>query len=151
MPDDAASPTPRPARLGIDELQALISEGVPLAGHLDCRVVALDYGSATLRLPWSPLIVRPGGTIGGPAMMTLVDVAIWGAVLSMIGPVALAVTTDLTFHFLRKPPSGTLEAEARTLQLGRRLAVAECTIRGLDDPRPLLHAVGTYALPEAAG
>ena len=84
-------------------------------------------------------------------MMTLADVAIWAAILSMVGPMALAVTTDLTFHFLRKPPPGDLHADARTLQLGRRLAIADCTITGADDTHPVAHAVGTYALPEGAG
>jgi uncharacterized protein (TIGR00369 family) len=139
----------RHAMLGTGELQALIAE-VPLAAYLGCRVETLDHGSATLRLPYRTELLRPGGTIGGPAMMTLADVAIWGAVLSMIGPMALAVTTDLTFHFLRKPAPGDLLAHARTLQLGRRLAIADCTITGATDPRTLAHAVGTYALPEQA-
>ena len=138
----------RHAKLTTAELQALVTDGVPLAGYLGCRVVELDYGTATLCLPHRDDLLRPGGTIGGPAMMTLADVAIWGAVLSMIGHVALAVTTDLTFHFLKKPPPGDLEARARTLQLGRRLAIADCTITVSGDPRPLAHAVGTYALPE---
>lgn len=138
----------RHAKLTTAELQALITDGVPLAGQLGCRVLELDYGTATLGLPWRQELLRPGGTIGGPAMMTLADVAIWGAVLSMIGPMPLAVTTDLTFHFLKKPPPGDLLARARTLQLGRRLAIADCTITAADDPRPLTHAVGTYALPE---
>jgi uncharacterized protein (TIGR00369 family) len=141
----------RVAKLTTAELQGLVSDGVPLAAYLGCRVEALDYGTARLCLPFRPELLRPGGTIGGPAMMTLADVTIWGAVLSMIGPVALAVTTDLTFHFLQKPPPGDLLATARTLQLGRRLAVADCTITGGVDDRPLAHAVGTYALPEGAG
>jgi len=138
----------RHAKLTTAELQDLVTEGVPLAGYLGCRVLALDYGTATLCLPHRDDLLRPGGTVGGPAMMTLADVAIWGAILSMIGPVALAVTTDLTFHFLKKPPPGDLAAHARTLQLGRRLAIADCTITASHDPRPLAHAVGTYALPE---
>lgn len=145
----------RTAQLSRAELQGLVTDGVPLAAYLHCRVEALDHGRAVLRLPFRPELLRPGGTIGGPAMMTLADVTIWGAVLSMIGPVALAVTTDLTFHFLRKPPPGDLIATARILQLGRRLAIADCTItaaaNGDRDDRPLAHAVGTYALPEASG
>ena len=132
-------------------MQGLITEGVPLAAHIGCRVEALEHGQAILRLPFGPALLRPGGTISGPAMMTLVDVAIWAAVLSRLGPVALAVTTDLTFHFLRKPPPVELVATAGLLQLGRRLAVAECTITAAEgDGRALAHAVGTYALPEAA-
>jgi uncharacterized protein (TIGR00369 family) len=150
MPDDSPKPSPheRHAKLEVAEMQALVSDGVPLAAYLGCRVRSLGYGAATLRLPFRPELLRPGGTISGPAMMTLADVAIWSAVLSMLGPVALAVTTDLTFHFLKKPPPGDLWAHARTLQLGRRLAIAECTITATEDPRPLAHAVGTYALPE---
>ncbi len=145
-------PHARTAKLSVAEMQALVTEGVPLAGHLGCRVERLDHGLAVLRLPFRPELLRPGGTIGGPAMMTLADVAIWAAVLSMLGPVALAVTTDITFHFLRKPPPGDLLATARVLQLGRRLAIADCSITARNgDDRPLAHAVGTYALPEAAG
>ncbi len=143
-------PHTRTAKLGIDELQGLITDGVPLAAYLNCRVEELDYGVAVIRLPFRPELLRPGGTISGPAMMTLADVTSWAAVLSMLGPIALAVTTDLTFHFLRKPPPGDLVATARTLQLGRRLAVADCTINAIVDPHPLAHAVGTYALPENA-
>ena len=125
--------------------------GRRLAAYLGCRVEALDHGHAVIRLPFRPELLRPGGTISGPAMMTLADVTIWGAVLSMIGPVALAVTTDLTFHFLRKPAPGDLLATASMLQLGRRLAIGQCTIAGTHDDRPVAHAVGTYALPEAGG
>ena len=150
MPDDDLKPMPRERRAKLDpaDLQALVTDGVPLAAYLGCRVESLDYGTATLRLPYRPELLRPGGTISGPAIMTLADVAIWGAVLSMIGSVALAVTTDLTFHFLRKPPPGDLVATARTLQLGRRLAIADCTVTAATgDHDTLAHAVGTYALP----
>jgi uncharacterized protein (TIGR00369 family) len=144
-------PHARTARLSVEAMQGLITEGVPLAALLGCRVETLDHGQAVLRLPFQEALLRPGGTISGPAMMTLADVAIWGAVLSALGPVALAVTTDLTFHFLRKPRPGDLVATARLLQLGRRLAVAECRITAADgDDQPLAHVVGTYALPEAA-
>ena len=150
MSDDSPKPSPheRHAKLEVAEMQALVTDGVPLAAYLGCRVLSLGHGAATLRLPFRPELLRPGGTISGPAMMTLADVAIWSAVLSMLGPVALAVTTDLTFHFLKKPPPADLLAHSRTLQLGRRLAIADCTLTVSDDPRPLAHAVGTYALPE---
>mgnify|MGYP002395997755 CR=1 FL=1 len=149
--DAKTSPHVRTAKLSVAKMQELVSDGVPLAAHIGCRVDTLGYGSARLSLPDRADLLRPGGTIGGPAMMTLADVAIWAALLSMVGPMALAVTTDLTFHFLRKPQPGDLHANARTLQLGRRLAIADCLIAGIDDAHPVAHAVGTYALPEGAG
>lgn len=146
--DDASSGQPhcRQPRLTIAAFQAFVSE-VPLAAHLRCTVQALGHGSAGVLLPFTDQLVRPGGTISGPAMMTLVDIALWGAVLSRIGPVALAVTSDLTFHFLRKPPPADIRADARVIQLGRRLAVAEARVTDVLDGPILAHAVGTYAIP----
>ena len=69
--------------------------------------------------------LRPGGTVSGPAMMALADLALYVAMLAQIGPVALAVTTNLAFNFLRKPEPRGLVAECRLLKLGRRLAVGE--------------------------
>jgi hypothetical protein len=40
-----------------------------------------------------------------------------------------------------------LLADARLLKLGRRFAVGEVTMRSNGDPRPICHAIGTYALP----
>ncbi len=80
-------------------------------------------------------------------MMTLADLALYVAVLANIGPVALAVTTNLGFNFLRKPPQAALVAETRLLKLGRRLAVGEVTIVSEGGTDPVCHATGTYAIP----
>ena len=93
-------------------------------------------------------MLRPGGTISGPAMFGLADVALYGAVLSMIGPVALAVTTNMNINFLRKPAPKDLLAEARILKLGKRLAVGEVTIWSEGEEEPVAHATGTYSIPD---
>lgn len=103
--------------------------------------------SARMRLDFHPRHVRPGGTLSGPSMMTLADLALYVAVLAQIGPVALAVTTNLSFNFLRKPPQAALVADTRLLKLGRRLAVGEVTILSEASPDPVCHATGTYAIP----
>ena len=78
-----------------------------------------------LRLAVSGRHLRPGGTISGPSMLALADVAAFLAILARISPVALAVTTGATIDFLRKPaPHSDLRAEARVLDLGRVLADA---------------------------
>ena len=103
--------------------------------------------TARMRLDFHPRHVRPGGTLSGPSMMTLADLALYVAVLAQIGPVALAVTTNLSFNFLRKPPRAALVAETRLLKLGRRLAVGEVTILSEASADPVCHATGTYAIP----
>ena len=104
-----------------------------------------------MRLPWAELLVRPGGTVCGPAMMALADIVLYGVVLSRIGRVELAVTTDLTVHFMRRPRPGDVLGHGRLLRLGRSLAVAEVLLFSEGDPEPVAHVVGTYAIPPGAG
>ena len=81
--------------LTIDELSTLIRDGVPLVGSMGVSVDSLGDGIIRLTLPYRPDFVRPGGTVMGPALFALADVALYGAVLSLIGRVELAVTTSI--------------------------------------------------------
>lgn len=111
------------------------------------KVEAVGQGFARLRLGYDPQMLRPGGTISGPAMFTLADVALYVAVLASIGPAALAVTTNLNINFLRRPQPGDLLGEAHLLKLGKSLAVGEIYLRAPDSDDCVAHAVATYALP----
>ncbi len=139
----------RKPKITAEAFLELATEGVPYVGLLDCRVERLEHGEIDIRLPWQDLLRRPGGTVCGPAMMALADIALYGVVLSLVGPVALAVTTDLNMHFLRKPPPGDLIGRGRVIKLGRSLMVGEVSIEREEDPHPVAHAVGTYILPPA--
>jgi uncharacterized protein (TIGR00369 family) len=135
------------SRIGSAEFLRLVHETMPMVARMGIEVVALGDGAATVRLPFRPDYLRPGGTISGPVLMTMADLAMYGAVLSAIGPVALAVTTNLNINFLRKPPPADLLAEARILKLGRRLAVGEANLRSADGADLLAHATMTYSIP----
>lgn len=103
---------------------------------------------ATVRHPVGHAELRPGGTVSGPVMMAVADVALYVAILGEIGIVPLTVTTSLNINFMRKPASDRdIIGVCRLLKLGRLLAVGEVTIysEGIDDP--VAHAVGTYAIP----
>jgi uncharacterized protein (TIGR00369 family) len=119
--------------------------------HLDGRLYHLEAVgdlSARMRLSVGPRHLRPGGTVSGPTMMALADLALYAALLANIGPVALAVTTSLSFNFLRKPEPRDLVAECRLLKLGRRLAVGEVSLSSLGSDDIVCHATGTYAIPD---
>lgn len=112
------------------------------------RVERVDASGLVCRLIAGPQHLRPGGTVSGPAMFALVDLAIYLLVLSRIGPVALAVTTNASIDFMRKPAAGQdLLAEARLLKLGRNLAVADALIRADGAEAVLARASMTYAIP----
>lgn len=134
-------------KLSADEFHDLATRGVPYVGQLGLRIERFAAGEVDMRLPWQELLLRPGGTVCGPAMMGLADVTLYGVVLSLIGRVELTVTTDLTFHFLSRPRPADLLAEGRILRLGRRLAVGEVTVFSEGGDKPVAHCVGTYAIP----
>lgn len=99
------------------------------------------------RLPYNPGQLRPGGTISGPTMMSLADTVVYALVLSAIGKVPLAVTTNLSINFLRKPQPAALIAEARMLKLGRSLAICDVEIKSEGSDDLVAHAVVTYSIP----
>jgi uncharacterized protein (TIGR00369 family) len=113
-------------------------------------VERLTEAGLVARMAAGPGDLRPGGTVSGPAMFALADVAIYLAILSRIGPVALAVTTSASIDFLRKPPAGAvLRAEVRLLKLGRQLAVADALVMAEGQEGPVARASMTYAIPPA--
>ncbi len=114
----------------------------------DMRIDALDPDGITLRLRVGAHHLRPGGTVSGPAMFALADVAVYLAILARIGPVALAVTTGASIDFMRKPEAGRdLIGTARILKLGRSLAVGDVLIRSEGAAPVVARASLTYAIP----
>jgi uncharacterized protein (TIGR00369 family) len=113
-----------------------------------CEVVAVGNGAATLKHPVGADELRPGGTVSGPVLMTVADVALYVAIFGAIGIVPLAVTTSLSFNFLRKPAADkSIIGVCKLLKLGRSLAVGEVTLYSEGSDEAVAHAVGTYSIP----
>ena len=127
-----------------------MAQEFPQAARVDTRIERLLPNEIRVRLPFHVDHLRPGGTLSGPTLMALADRATYLLVLAMIGPVALAVTTSLNINFLAKPSPRDLIADARLLKLGKRLAVAEVTMRSDGDERVVAHAAVTYSIPPRA-
>jgi len=137
--------------MDVGALRAFLVEHFPQVKD-DFVVERADESGVALRLVASERHLRPGGTVSGPAMFGLADVAIYLAILSRIGPKALAVTTNCSIDFMRKPAAGRdLIAEARILKLGRVLAVGDVFIRSEGTPDPVARAGLTYSIPPIDG
>jgi uncharacterized protein (TIGR00369 family) len=136
-------------RMSARELEAFLYSHFPHMGEAERHFRVEEAGPmfARVRMLYRDEHLRPGGTISGPAMMTLADTAMYMALLGMIGPVALAVTTSLNINFLRKPARADCVGEARLLKLGKRLAVGAVTIYSDGDAEPVAHATVTYSIP----
>ena len=133
-----------------DDLAAFLDREFPQL-HIGGQTYFIDEVgplSARMRMAYHERHLRPGGTISGPSMMALADLALYAAILAHVGPVALAVTTSLNFNFLRKPEPRALIADCRLLKLGKRLAVGEVSIFSEGSSEVVCHATGTYSIPD---
>jgi len=134
-------------QMSIAELDAFIAELFPQVEG-DIVVEDLDEMRIRVRLVTTEKHLRPGGTVSGPSMFALADVAVYMAVLAMIGPQALAVTTNCSIDFMRKPEAGKdLVAECRLLKLGRVLAVGDVLMVSDGSEAPVARASLTYSIP----
>lgn len=141
---------PAPA-MNADEIGTLLHREFPQVFYPGCGLVLerIDYANIRVRRTFQEHYLRPGGTISGPTMMELADFAMYVAVFSAVGPQPLAVTTNLSINFLRKPARADLFAEAKLLKVGKRLAVGEVTIFSEGLAEPVAHVTATYSIPQA--
>ena len=137
-------------KMTAEELGAFLDQQFPQANDLERRFIVEAVGERTarVRMAYSHSMLRPGGTISGPAMFALADVAMYVVVLAHVGPRAHAVTTNLNINFLRKPSPGDIIGDATLLKLGKRLAVGEISLHSEQDEEFVAHATATYAIPE---
>lgn len=132
----------------VDELAAFLKAEFPQNKTI---IVAAGNMGATVKVNVGYADLRPGNTVSGPTSMALADVALYIAILAEIGIVPLAVTTSLSFNFLRKPKADRdLVGVCKLIKLGRTLAVGEVSIYSEGDADAVAHAVGTYAIPKQA-
>ena len=143
----------RPGILSAKQVGELLArEFVQMAGRDSPNLIEdAWHGGCRVRRKFSEQSLRPGGTISGPTMMALTDFAMYVAVLASIGPVPLAVTTNLNINFLRRPTARDLIAEARLIKLGKRLAVGEVEIYCDGEEEMVAHATATYSIPPPPG
>jgi uncharacterized protein (TIGR00369 family) len=132
-----------------EALQAFLIEAFPQVAS-DFTVEDVRPMELVMRLHVAEKNLRPGGTVSGPAMFSLADVSVYLAILAMIGPEALAVTTNCSIDFMRKPAADRdLLARAQLLKLGRALAVGDVLLFSEGLPEPVARASLTYSIPPA--
>ena len=131
-----------------EEVSAFIASEFP---QTKCKVHAVGDMGSTIVHEIGPNELRPGGTVSGPVLMSVADVALYVAILAEIGIVPLAVTTSLSINFMRKPPAGrNIVGVCKLMKLGKSLAVGEVTLYSQGTEEPVAHVVGTYSIPRGS-
>jgi acyl-coenzyme A thioesterase PaaI-like protein len=130
------------------EVAAFIAAEFP---HTKYVIRQVGDRSATVLHPVGREELRPGGTVAGPVLMAVADVALYAAIHGEIGIVPLTVTTSLTINFMRKPDGEcSVIGVCKLMKLGRTLAVGEVWLYSEGVDEPVAHVVGTYAIPQDA-
>ena len=111
------------------------------------EILSLTDSSSSVKLRIAESDLRPGGTVSGPSMFLLADVTFYIAVLAAIGNQPLAVTTNCSINFMRKPNPNDLIADARILKKGRSLMVGDVLLRSCMEDLTVAHASFTYSIP----
>ena len=132
-------------RMSASELNEFFVKAFP--GSKTAIVESVGHRKAQVRLIYSPNQLRPGGTISGPSLMTLADTAMYAALLAQIGLVPLAVTTNLSINFLRKPPQKDVIALVEIVKMGARLAVGDVRMISDGESELVAQASVTYSIP----
>ena len=129
---------------GIEEI---IKRGVPLFDEMKITVESVCDTEARVRLPYATRLLRPGGSVSGPALMAVIDSAMYALVLKACGPQEMALTADMQLRFLRHAPAKDMIGTARFLKRGSRLLSFEVSVVAEGEDEPCVHATGTYVLP----
>ena len=125
---------------------SLFEEVIPkVNGKIE--ILNLTVSSASIKLRVAESDLRPGGTVSGPSMFLLADVTFYVAVLAAIGKKPLAVTTNCSINFMRKPNPNDLIADAQILKKGRSLIVGDVLLRSSMEDLLVAQASFTYAIP----
>ncbi len=133
----------------VSELNELLAATFPqaFAPPSPFRVTEVFPSGAVLRLDPDDSHLRHGGTVSGPTMFALADIAGYVAILAHVGPATATVSTNVNINFLRRPELKPLQARATILKLGRQLVVTDILIACVDDSELLAHATATYSMP----
>lgn len=153
MPDQhtarSAADLPKPADLmaisGLDFIRAIFEgriSGAPIAETMNFRMHAVEEGRVVFRGAPEFRHLNPMGGVHGGWYGTLLDSALGCAVATVLPQGRLYTTLEYKVNITRALPVGTLiDCEARVSHAGRSTAVAEGTIRGVEDGK--LYATGS--------
>ncbi|MEK6806160.1 MAG: PaaI family thioesterase [Pseudomonadota bacterium] len=135
-------------KLTAEQLEKLIHMGFP-SREAFMRVEDLKLNFARVRMLYKKWMLRPGNVLSGPTIFTAADIGMYVCVMAHIGPELMAVTSDMTLHFINKGAPGDLIADTRLLKLGRKLAVMDVAVFSSAAPETMIaHISGSYALPQ---
>jgi uncharacterized protein (TIGR00369 family) len=135
-------------RISVNHFNRLLAETTPAATFLGIRAERIEDGEAWARLGLSKSALRAGGTYSGPALMALIDVCMYAALLGAIGDDPRPLTTNMTVNFLNRPPARDVLAHCKLLSRDSCFAVGSIIVYPEnEEEEAFCTSTCTYALP----
>jgi uncharacterized protein (TIGR00369 family) len=133
----------------VEQIEAALQRiAAPCVKALHLRVLDAEPGLVRMALPVTAEVCHGGGVLCGQAMMSAMDTAMVGAMVTFDGGTFRPMTTvELHSNFLRPVPAdaGEVTLTARVIKRGKTLAYGEIEIVGADG-KLAAKASTTYAL-----
>lgn len=125
----------------------LLENEVPLSDYLNILAVKVDHTHAELEIVPDESAIRPGGRVSGPALFTLVDLAMYAAVLGRYPDETGALTTNISMLFLRRPPLSRMVANCTIASRSEHQVFLTCEVAPSEDlKRIICQSKGYYYL-----
>lgn len=144
-PADLPAPAVLMQMSGLDYIRAIFEgrlPGAPIAETMDFRMHAVEEGRVTFRGAPAFRHLNPMGGVHGGWYGTVLDSALGCAVATVLPKGRLYTTLEYKVNITRALPVGmVVDCEARVQHAGRSTAVAEATIRGVEDGK--IYATGS--------
>ena len=138
-------------RFTIQELSEYVEEIFPQIKD-DFEILEISEQASRVRLKVNFKHLRPGNTVSGPSIFSLVDCTAYMIILAKLGKEALAVTTNCSIDFMRKPSGEKdLTAICELLKVGKSLVVADSKVYSEGVKKPVARATITYSVPPKIG
>lgn len=125
-------------------LSHIVGRPVPFAELLGVRIVHREPGLARLEVDARPELMNSHQATHGGVVMTLADIALAVAAMTLDPQSRGAITVELKVSFIA-PGTGTLVAEGRCIRAGKSLCFSEGEVRDRAG-NVVAKALGTFSL-----
>ncbi len=110
----------------------------------------IDEGFARFRMPFRKELTQAYGVVHGGAIATLADTAVAFAMMTIIQPGERVTTVEFKINFLAPVTEEEMIAEARIINKGKRLALADMEVKR-GDGKLIAKGLATYIILSPPG
>jgi uncharacterized protein (TIGR00369 family) len=110
------------------------------------EIAEIEEGRVLLRLRIQPSQLNADGIVHGGVLPALADGAMGNALRTLNGDAAQVLTAELHLHYLRPASGGTVLAEGRVVQSGKRLSFGEVEIRDEASGKAVARGSGAFVI-----